>query len=49
MKWVWVTPNKVDGMDVVTPARVCTHQKKSWGFSAKLLKKILAIILKTNL
>ena len=48
-EWIWVTPEKVDGMDVVTPKWVYTQDKKSWMQMAKLFKKIAAIIIQKNL
>ena len=48
-EWIWVTPETVDGMDVVTPKWVYTQDKKSWMQMAKLFKKIAAIIIQKNL
>ena len=48
-EWIWVTPDKVDGMDVVTPKWCQDQKKKSWIKFAKAFKKIAAIIIQKNL
>ena len=48
-EWIWVTPERIDGMDVMTSSRLLARPLKSWKIFRKALKKIVTIIVQRNL